>query len=213
MTDPILGPGVRKDTSFVLGRLVSAHPAPEVEGPRLAFEPLVASTNDLAFFVIIAAHPGCHWSLSYSCGMGWLRTGVRQWAGGASAGTAFAVSATAVGAGSGACILCDNTLVVEAISLVCNWCTSGGHRAITGSQHGPCHASILTVGRVPLSSVTVCSVGPDATLVHNLVDRDCRDNEGYPLVCFVGGGRGFPIRRTAPAESSDVDDRAGGGSD
>jgi len=212
VTDSIPGPGGRKYTSFVLGGLVSAHPAPEVEGPRLALEPLVASTDDLAFFVIIAAHPGCHLSLNYSCVMGWLRTVVRQWAGGASAGNAFAVRATAMGAWSGAGILCDNNLVVEAISLVCNWCTSGGHRAITGSQHGPCHASILTVGLEPLSSVTVCCVGPDAALVHNLADRDCRDNKGYPIVSFVGGGRGFPIRRTVPADSNGAEDRAGGGS-
>ena len=127
MTDPIPGPGVRKDTSFVHIGLVRAHSAPQVVGPRLALEPFVASTDDLAFFVLIAAHPGLHFSWYYFCGMGLLRTGVRLWAGGASAGNAFALSATAVGAGSGAGILCDNSLGVEAISLICNWCTSGGH--------------------------------------------------------------------------------------
>jgi len=127
VTDPIPGPGVRKDTSFVHIGLVSAHPAPEVVGPRLALEPFVASTDDLAFFVLIAAHPGLHFSLFCRYGIDWLRTGVRLWAGGASAGNAFALSATAVGAGSGAGILCDNSLGVEAISLICNWCTSGGH--------------------------------------------------------------------------------------
>jgi len=212
VTDPIPGPGVRKDTSFVLGGLVSAHPAPEVEGPRLALEPLVASTDDLAFFVIVAAHPGFHCSLNCICGVGWLRTGVRLWAGGASAGNACAVIATAVGAGSGASILYDNNLVVKAISLICNWCTSGGYRSITGSLHGPCHVAIDSARLEPLSLVTVFGVWPDTALVHNLTDRDARDNEGYQIVCFIGGGRGFPIRRTSPADGNGAEDRAGGGS-
>lgn len=116
-----------------------------------------------------------------------------------------------MGAGSGAGILYDNNLVVEAISLIRNWRGSGGHRPITGSLHSPCQVAVLSTGLEPHSLVTVLAVGPDAALVHNLANRGGRDNKGYPVVCFVIGGRGFPIGGTAPADSNGAEDRAGGG--